>query len=66
MIAYNGRLYHDKAIRAYYYPKDKPRYLKPFSQKLKTALENGEANYIKTGGKYIYLYDLKNKKRVNT
>ena len=42
VIIFNGKKYHDKAIRAKYNGK-----LKPFSKKLKKALENGEAYYVK-------------------
>ena len=54
MIEWNGRLYHDKAIRTTYKGK-----LKPYAQRLKTALEVGEAKYINTKSKHIYLYELK-------
>lgn len=53
-ICHNGKLYHDKAIRTTYKGK-----LKPFAQKLKTALEEGEAHYIESQGKHIYLYDIR-------
>ena len=45
--------YHDKTIRTKYNGK-----LKPFAKKIKKALEIGDANYIKTKGKHIYLYSL--------
>ncbi len=48
--------YHDKTIRTGY----KNR-LKPFAQKIKKALETGNAWYENTSGKHIYLYDLKRK-----
>jgi hypothetical protein len=55
-IVHGDRMYHDKAIRTYYKGK-----LKPFSQRLKTALEEGEAHYIESQGKHIYLYDIRRK-----
>jgi hypothetical protein len=54
VIIYNGKRYHDKTIRTKYKGE-----LKPFAKKIKEALENGDANYIKTKGKIIYLYKLK-------
>lgn len=54
MIQYNNKLYHDKTIRTYYNGK-----LKPYAEKLKTALDNGEAKYIDTKGKNIYIYRLR-------
>ncbi len=53
VIEYNGRTYHDKAIRTKYKGK-----LKPFAQRLKDALDNGEAKYIQTPGKHIYTFRL--------
>jgi hypothetical protein len=50
----DGKQYHDKTIRTYYKGK-----LKPFAQKIKDQLENGEAVYKKTTGKHIYFYTLK-------
>lgn len=58
VIMFNGRRYHDKTIRTYYKGK-----LKPFAQRVKDALENGEAYYVKTPGKIIYTFDLTNHKR---
>jgi len=57
VIDYNGRLYHDKAIRTKYKGK-----LKPYAQKLKDALDNGKAKYVNTPGKHIYLYELRRRK----
>jgi len=54
VILHNGRKYHDKAIRTKYNGK-----LKPFAQKLKDELEKGNAEYEKTVGKNIYIYELK-------
>jgi len=53
VISYKGRLYHDKTIRTKYNGK-----IKPFAERIKQALESGEAKYIKTLGKHIYIYDL--------
>jgi hypothetical protein len=54
VIVYEGKRYHDKCIRT----KHKGE-LKPFSIKIKEALDSGEAYYIKTLPKYIYCYNLK-------
>ncbi len=51
IIMHNGKRYHDKAIRTKYKGK-----LKPFAQKLKDALESGEAYYKMTKGKYTYTF----------
>ena len=53
VIVFNNKLYHDKTIRTKYKGK-----LKPFAQRIKTALDNGLAKYNLTKGKYIYLYKL--------
>ena len=53
VIEYNGRTYHDKAIRTKYKGK-----LKPFAQRLKDALDIGDAKYIQTPGKHIYTFEL--------
>lgn len=52
VIMYNGKKYHDKTIRTKY-----RGVLKPYALKVKNALESGEAKYVKTLGKHIYLYD---------
>lgn len=54
VIIWNGKKYHDKAIRTKYNGQ-----LKPFAQKLKTALSSNEAYYKPTQGKFIYTYKLK-------
>ncbi len=54
VIDYNGRMYHDKCIRTKYKGK-----LKPFAQRVKDALETGEAKYITTPGKHIFTFKLK-------
>ena len=60
MILFNGKMYHDKTIRTKYKGK-----LKPFAIKIKTALETGNAKYIETKGKHIYVYKLHDKKRAH-
>ncbi len=52
MISHDGRLWHDKTIRTKY-----NGVLKPFAAKLKAALDAGEATYVKTLPKNIYLYE---------
>lgn len=59
LINYNGKMYHDKSIRTFYTDKHGVKKLKPFSQRLKVALEVGEAFYVDTPGKHIYIYRLK-------
>lgn len=56
VIMWNGKSYHDHTIRTKY----KGR-LKPFAQRVKDALERGEAFYTNTLGKMIYLYNLRNR-----
>ncbi len=53
VIIWNGKQYHDKAIRTKYKGQ-----LKPFAVKLVTALKDGSAAYKKTTSKYIYTYSL--------
>lgn len=53
IIRYQGKSYHDKAIRAKYKGK-----FKPFALKLREALEAGEAYYEKQLPKHIYVYRL--------
>ena len=57
VIIFNGKKYHDKSIRTKYKGE-----LKPFAQKIKNALDEGDAYYKKTKGKNIYVYNL-NKRR---
>ena len=52
VIMYNGKRYHDKTIRTKY-----KGLLKPFAVKIIRALEAGEAKYISTLGKHIYIYN---------
>lgn len=57
VIMYNGKRYHDKTIRTKYKGE-----LKPFAKQIKEALENGEAYYVPTLGKDIYMYDLEKRR----
>jgi|TARA_B100001079_G_scaffold92302_1_gene79157 hypothetical protein len=59
VIDYNERYYHDKCIRTYYTNKDGEKVIKPFAQKIKGALETGEAKYVEMPEKHIYIYSLK-------
>jgi len=52
VIMYQGKRYHDKTIRTKYKGE-----LKQFAKRVKQALETGKAEYIKTKGKHIYIYD---------
>ena len=63
VIMYNGRQYHDKTIRTYYTNKYGEKNLKPFAQRIKTALDTGEAKYVITPGKHIYVYPLQKRMR---
>lgn len=54
VIIHNGKQYHDKAIRTKYKGN-----LKPFAQRLKDALDCGEAYYKETVGKHTYVYNLR-------
>jgi hypothetical protein len=53
VIWWNGKKYHDKAIRTKYKGN-----LKPFAKRLKKAIDNKEAYYKKTQGKNIFIYRL--------
>jgi hypothetical protein len=53
VIMYNGKRYHDKTIRTKYNGQ-----LKPFAIKIKEAIEYGDAKYVDTLGKHIYIYNL--------
>lgn len=57
VIVFDGKRYHDKAIRTKY-----NGVLKPFALRIKQALESGEARYIKTAGKICYSYQLRDRK----
>jgi len=54
VITWNGKKYHDKTIRTKYKGK-----LKPFAQRVKDALESGQAKYVSQEGKHVYLYKLR-------
>lgn len=58
VIMFEGKKYHDKSIRTYFIDKNGNKKLKPFAIRIKNALENGEAEYVKTSGKNIYAYRL--------
>ena len=53
-IIYAGKSYHDKTIRTRYKGK-----LKPYAQRIVDALNKGDATWINTAGKHIYLYTLR-------
>lgn len=53
VIMWNGKKYHDKAIRTKH-----NGVLKPFAKELKDKLNSGEAYYKKTEGKFTYVYKL--------
>jgi hypothetical protein len=57
VIMFNGKRYHDKTIRTKYKGE-----LKPFAKQIKEALDNGEAYYVPTLGKDIYMYDLEKRR----
>jgi len=59
MIDWNGKLYHDKSIRTYYTNKEGIKALKPFAQRIRTALETGEAHWVPTQTKNIFVYPLR-------
>ena len=61
VIIHKGKQYHDKTIRTHYKGK-----LKPFALKVKKALEEGDAYYKKTAGKFTYIYKLNKKRSSNT
>lgn len=54
VIKWGDRTFHDKSIRTKYKGQ-----LKPFARKLKEALENGEAVYHKTKGKFTFIYRIR-------
>ena len=57
VIMFNGKSYHDKAIRTKYKGE-----LKPFAVRLKKALEEGDAFYKETKGKHCFVYTLRKEK----
>lgn len=54
VIIWDGKKYHDKAIRTKYKGE-----LKPFAKRLKQALEEGEAHYETQLPKHIYVKNLR-------
>lgn len=60
VIMWNGKKYHDKAIRTKYKGE-----LKPFAKKLLDALQSGEAYYVKQVPKIIYVKTLDNSHKPN-
>lgn len=54
VIIYQGKRYHDKTIRTRYKGE-----LKPYAKRIKAALESGDAYYVETKSKNIYLMELK-------
>ena len=60
VIMFNKKRYHDKTIRTKYKGK-----LKPYALRIKLALETGEAEYVNTLGKHIYIYELIDRKHKN-
>ncbi len=59
VIQWGDRQYHDKTVRAYYTDRNGVKKLKPYAQKVKDAIENGEAYYTHRPPKHIYTYKLK-------
>lgn len=57
VIMWNGRRYHDKTLRNKHNGK-----LKPIAIELKKALDVGDAQYVDTLTKNIYLYKFKKRK----
>lgn len=53
VIIYNGRQYHDKAIRTMYNGEPKP-----FAQELRLSITEGRATYKETKGKHTFVYHL--------
>jgi len=58
MIRFNGRLYHDKTIRTKYKDKNGEVKLKPYAIEINDALAKGEAEWVETQHKSIYIYNL--------
>lgn len=58
VIKWGEKQYHDKTIRTYYINKDGVKKLKPYAQRVKDALECGEAHYQERPPKHIYTYKL--------
>ena len=58
VIDFHGKIYHDKCIRTYHVDTKGNKQLKPFAQRVKDALESGEAKYVETPGKHIFIYKI--------
>ena len=58
VIFWNGRKYHDKAIRTKY-----NGILKPFAVRIKAALDSGDAYYAEQAPKHIYVMQLRKGKK---
>lgn len=73
VIKWGDKMFHDKAIRSKYksdkfHSKQSVLFgekliegsgtLKPYAKRIIEALDNGDAHYIKTLGKYTYIYEL--------
>lgn len=58
VIMHNGKRYHDKALRTMYKGD-----FRPFAKRLKIAMEKGEAHYVETKPKHIYIYKLRREKK---
>jgi hypothetical protein len=58
IIRFGEKTYHDKTIRTYFVNKHGEKKLKPFAERVKNALENGEAWYEDRPPKHIYQYKL--------
>lgn len=56
IIAFEGKQYHDKAIRAKH-----KGILKPFAQRLIVALDDGRASYVRAKGKHCFTYTIRRK-----
>lgn len=54
VIMFDGKKYHDKAVRTKYKGE-----LKPFAKRVKQALDDGTAHYVKQKPKHIYVYRLR-------
>jgi len=54
VIDFNGRTYHDKALRTKYKGN-----LKPFAKTLNAAIDSGAAVFRQTAGKHTFVYYLK-------
>jgi hypothetical protein len=66
MISWEGKLYHDKSIRTFFTNKAGETKLKPFAQRIRDALERGEATWVVTKPKHIYLYPLRDRHALKT